>query len=589
MKKRDILLFSAPLILGTIIVLALFIQVFQLTAFRKTYLQEVRTEMKRSTRMFVQIVKQMMEDKELGKLQTHFNRFGPEPFFIEIVDEHNRVVTDSDLTPRELEQHMDRPGVQELLAEAAQEKVVIQYSDNLAAWVSYYSIPFHANGKSYELHIASECNSLTRILRQAKFNMIFFLATGITIVVFMILYICLNVRLPLQRLQTSIQKIASGDSNDEVYIPERGIVREIALFIRRMVVQLKEHIQSLEDSKNERDAIFNAMTEAILVLDDRNILFQWNRTAAELFALPPDASSVPLADVKSSALENVIGRALNPDIPFAEIQIEQKGGSRYFMANVLPFARNGKRCLLISLTDISSVRNFNAYRTEFLSNVSHELKTPLTAIISAVESLEDGALKNPVFSQKCFSILSAQSQRLKALLQDVLSLASLESPQTGPEEFFPLSLGTVVQQAVAECRPEAQAHRIGLKLVLPDAVNVRGDFVLLVQAVANLIRNAILHSGSSRIEVAVTPTDHQAVLSVRDWGHGIAPEHRDRIFERFYRVNKARSRDLGETGLGLAIVKHIVQLHHGMVRLVPVSGPGCCFQIKLPLFRDCDV
>ncbi len=228
----------------------------------------------------------------------------------------------------------------------------------------------------------------------------------------------------------------------------------------------------------------------------------------------------------------------------------------------------------------SELRRLERFRTDFVANVSHEIKTPLTAILSTVETLSELPLDD-AGRQKCFAILKRQATRLNALVQDILSLAAIERRE-GTDELHPLALDGLLHEAFALCQDEADRVGVALHLGPLPQVTVKGDAQLLEQAVVNLVTNALRHSGTRTIEVGLTANDHEATLTVRDEGCGIEEKHLDRLFERFYRVHKGRSRENGGTGLGLAIVKHIAILHHGTIHVTSRLGQWTTFTLTLP-------
>ncbi len=228
----------------------------------------------------------------------------------------------------------------------------------------------------------------------------------------------------------------------------------------------------------------------------------------------------------------------------------------------------------------SELRRLERFRTDFVANVSHEIKTPLTAILSTVETLTELPL-DEAGQEKCLAILKRQARRLNDLVQDILSLAAIERRQ-GTDELTPLSLDGLVRDAIALCQDEADRTDVALNLLPLPAVTVKGDARLLEQAIVNLVTNAIRHSGTRLIEVNLTLNADKASLTVRDEGCGIEEKHLPRLFERFYRVHKGRSRENGGTGLGLAIVKHIAILHHGTVHVTSTPGTGTTFTLTLP-------
>lgn len=224
------------------------------------------------------------------------------------------------------------------------------------------------------------------------------------------------------------------------------------------------------------------------------------------------------------------------------------------------------------------------FRREFTSNVTHELKSPLTSILGAAEMLDDGATLKEGDRTELFGIIKGECRRLNTLVGDVLSLAQIErAEEAESRDFVPLSLSSLVEGIVRLERTKAAAQHVAIDLVRNDAAMVNGDALRLEEAVQNLIANALRYSGSDRIEVSVVTSGWSARVTVSDFGVGIPSEHVPHLFERFYRVSKSRSRSLGGTGLGLAIVKHIVRLHGGEVYVSSLPGVKTSFGFRLPL------
>ena len=228
------------------------------------------------------------------------------------------------------------------------------------------------------------------------------------------------------------------------------------------------------------------------------------------------------------------------------------------------------------------------FRREFTSNVTHELKSPITAILGAVEMLGDGTALSDAERRELFDIIRAESRRLGSLVQDVLALAQIEREQLqdAPPSATVVPLDTLVRTVVTQEKAKARAQNVRLELAQDDAATVRGDATRLEEVLVNLIGNALRYSGSDTVRVASAVSGAQVTVSVTDFGVGIPAAHLPHLFERFYRVNKSRSRALGGTGLGLAIVKHIVQLHGGDVSVTSDPGRKTVFSFTLPLAAD---
>jgi two-component system phosphate regulon sensor histidine kinase PhoR len=239
---------------------------------------------------------------------------------------------------------------------------------------------------------------------------------------------------------------------------------------------------------------------------------------------------------------------------------------------------------LIVLNDVTRLRRLEKIRRDFVANVSHEIKTPITAIKGFVETLREGAVKNPDDAERFLGIIEKHVERLEAIIEDLLSLSRIERGTEREEnELVEKSVKDVLDTAIRVCEVGAVARKIDIELSCPENLFSKMEPRLLEQAVVNLLDNAVKYSNEeSSIRVEASQGEGEIILSVRDEGCGIEKKHLSRLFERFYRVDKARSRQLGGTGLGLAIVKHIAQAHGGHVNVESTPGKGSTFSIYLP-------
>ena len=248
------------------------------------------------------------------------------------------------------------------------------------------------------------------------------------------------------------------------------------------------------------------------------------------------------------------------------------------------FTRRLTRRLDVLARELAVAAAGERFRREFTANVTHELKSPITAVLGAVEMLGDGTALADAERRELFGIIRSESRRLGNLVQDVLALAQIEREQTQEAHaFVTLPLDDLVRAVVAQEAPKAHARGVKLELARNDAAVVSGDAPRLEEALVNLVENALRYSGSDTIHVASAVAGAHVTVSVTDFGIGIPAEHLPHLFERFYRISKSRSRALGGTGLGLAIVKHIVQLHGGSVDVLSRPGEQTTFSFTLPL------
>jgi two-component system phosphate regulon sensor histidine kinase PhoR len=239
---------------------------------------------------------------------------------------------------------------------------------------------------------------------------------------------------------------------------------------------------------------------------------------------------------------------------------------------------------LLVVHDVTRVHRLEKVRRDFVANVSHELKTPITSIRGFVETLQDGAVHDPEKAKRFLDIIRRQSERLNAIIEDLMELSRIErEAETETIDRGVHDLGPVLEAAVADCAAKASARNVGVSLRLAGPLFARVNARMLEQAVANLLDNAIKYSDpGAGVEIGAEQSGDTITIHVRDQGPGIPSEHLPRIFERFYRVDKARSREVGGTGLGLAIVKHIAQAHGGTVSVESTPGEGSLFAVHLP-------
>jgi two-component system phosphate regulon sensor histidine kinase PhoR len=331
-----------------------------------------------------------------------------------------------------------------------------------------------------------------------------------------------------------------------------------------------------------------SMVEGVLAVDSNHRILNMNPAAARIFGINVTAARDRdlLEVVRNTDLRNFIAEALgSPETVEGDIVIYDPG-ERFLRAHGSPLRDGQGRIIgaVIVLDDVSALRRLENVRKDFVANVSHELKTPITSIKGFVETLQGGAMKNPAEAERFLEIIARQADRLHAIIEDLLNLSRIErDAEAGDIALENARLKPVLQAAIQVCEVQAVAKEIRLELECDPALMVPISPPLLEQALVNLIDNAVKYSpNGSAVRVGARQTGDETLLEVQDWGAGIEEKHQARLFERFYRVDKARSRKLGGTGLGLAIVKHIAQAHGGQATVQSEVGRGSTFTLHLP-------
>jgi two-component system phosphate regulon sensor histidine kinase PhoR len=401
----------------------------------------------------------------------------------------------------------------------------------------------------------------------------------------------------LDELTRSVAALGEGRPPRVVHAWAGGAAGRLARRFNEVAPRLDERIKQLEGDRQLLRAVLEGMTEGVVAIDARRRLLFANDAAGRLFGLGPESVGRLVAEViRVPQVQHAVATTLSGPKSFQdEITVPgavwNRGPTLVLAVQGTPLPGSPPPGAVAVFHDITETRRLERVRQDFVANASHELKTPLAAIKAYTETLLDGALHDDDVNRKFLLCIDEQAERLNRLILDLLSLARLESGQ----DFFqhaPLDLAPVVRRSVESQVARAEAK--GLELLLTgaaeaDRVVVTADEEAIRQILDNLIDNAIKYTptgGSVRVALSSAEQQDGAVIEVVDTGIGIPRDDLPRVFERFYRVDKARSRELGGTGLGLSIVKHLVQSLGGQVTVDSRLGHGSTFTVRLPRSRQ---
>jgi two-component system phosphate regulon sensor histidine kinase PhoR len=394
---------------------------------------------------------------------------------------------------------------------------------------------------------------------------------------------------PVELLRRGAERFASGDLETRLPIPDSTELGLLANTMNAMAGELEDRIHAVERQRNELQAVLSSMVEGVIAFDSHERVISLNRAAATMFNVSREQAvgRVIHEVIRNTDLQRFVASLLAKGEPDTGTIIMENRGQEHLQLQgaALHDAQGGRIGGLVVLHDITRVYRLETARRDFVSNVSHELKTPITAIKGYVETLLDGALEETDSARKFLAIIGRQAERLTALIEDLLRLSRLE--QDADRESLPLEDGPVrevLERAFSACEPAAAAKHVDVLVRCQENVTAKMNAQLLQLAVENLLENAIKYSDeNTTVTIDAGVQDAEVWIAVSDQGCGIAREHLSRIFERFYRVDKARSRKLGGTGLGLAIVKHIVRVHGGTTTVESEPAKGSTFRIHLPI------
>lgn len=513
---------------------------------------------------------------------------------ITVIDGDGTVLADSNEDPDRMDNHKSRPEIR--TAMAGEVGASLRFSKTLNQNMLYVAIPLHNdNPEAGALRLSVQATTLNTVLssihRKILFGALFIalVAGGLSY------FLARRISRPLEEMRRGAERLAGGKTNQPIVI-ETNVSREMAELARslnHMAKQINKRINIIDQQRNELEAVFSSMTDGVLAIGTDHQIIRMNKAAARLFSIDgQDVRNRPFVGVlRNRVLQQFISQALASETVAEQDLILIENGRRITLrTRAVPLydgaeKRMGSLVIMNNLTRINQLENM---RQDFVANVSHELKTPITAIRGYVETLLDGALKQPEDAERFLRIIDRQGARLDAIVDDLLTLARIEDKaEKNALVLQQEAIRPILEAAIQTCMVQAEQKNIAVYLKCPSSLEGRVNRPMLEQAIINLLTNAITYSPEKgtvdlRAEQQTTKGRKIIRISLQDQGPGIATEQQKRIFERFYRCDKARSREHGGTGLGLAIVKHIAGSHRGTVEVESTFGHGSTFTLILP-------
>ena len=506
---------------------------------------------------------------------------------ITMVNADGIVLGDSDEDPLTMENHGTRPEI--VQASFGKVGITTRYSNTLQTTMMYVAVPVRENDEIVAVvRAAVPVSAVEDTL--ASFYQDIVISGAVIVVLAALVSVVVLRRLtgPLRELRDGASRFSDGDLGTRLPVPDTEEIADLSESMNSMAAQLDARISIIVEQRNEREAILSSMSEGVLALDTDEKIVSLNRVAADLLGLDPEQSrGKAIHEVaRIPSLLGFVEKALhNSDTTEMEIDLPGPDG-RYLQvhsAALKDSAGEGVGIVLV-FNDITRLKELESVRRDFVANVSHELRTPITAITGSVETLLGGAQNNPEDNKRFLEMIARHSDRLNGLVDDLLLLARFESEMESDNvELRRSRLSDVLQASIQACQETARQRQVVVTCSCDPGLEANVNQGQFEHAVSNLIDNAIKYSekGSS-VTVKAIATVQEIMVSVQDYGVGIAAEHLPRLFERFYRVEKSRSREAGGTGLGLAIVKHVVVAHGGRVSVDSTPGEGSTFRIHLP-------
>jgi two-component system phosphate regulon sensor histidine kinase PhoR len=560
------------------------------TIVRKAYVSSLSERMEREARLVAKTTPWSLDNKALDLLSRELAReLGVR---LTIIGSDGRVHGDSEEPSSSMENHASRPEVVEALATGIGESV--RYSTTTGYDLLYRAFLQSQGTDRRVIRVAIPLSDIEQVINSLRRTLLVAFVGFSSLGLLLSYGFSRQLSARIKRLTDFARQVAQGmfprnffakSGHDELDALERHL--------GEMSEKIRENVQQLVAEKEKASAILHGMTEGVLVLDPKGHMLVINQQAERMFHLPQDrdirGASI-LEIVRRPEMRNIIHDVLAFDFTKRSYRKEvELHEGRWFRVNAVSFRIDEGRASgsILVFHDITEIKQVEILRSDFVANVSHELRTPLTAIRGYAETLRQSPPDNPADAQHFLSIIEKHAERLSRLTEDLLTLSDLESGKI-ELNFKPVDIGRVVQSVLEVLSDQANKKQVTLEQVIePELPAVMGDVDRLQQLVINLVDNAVKYTP---VNGTVTVKGLRALIngscavevSVTDTGAGIPEQDIPRLTERFYRVDKARSRDLGGTGLGLAIVKHIAQAHRAQLKIESALHKGTMVSVLLP-------
>ena len=545
----------------------------------------IANKLELSVKMLREILRENLVNGDTRGTQAEAKKMAAETSArITVIDPDGTVIADSDENPGLMENHLGRPEIKTALTGKVGRD--IHYSRTLKVNMLYVAMPVEEKGKILGIIRVSEPLSYAEAgIRHIRKIILVAVLIGLLVAFCLSFVTSSSFVKPLLKMKDTAEEIAKGEYHHKLEIDSSDELGNLAASFNILSEEVQKKIAEITEDRNKLLAILAGMVEGVIVVDSSDRILISNRSFSDMFRIPLGGiEGRPYRDViKSGEICGIISGSIKSMEPVRkEISINDAG--RVFLIQISDIVSAGGKFLGIVAVfhDITQIKKLERLRSEFVANVSHEIKTPVTAISGAVETLLGGAMRDETEAKEFLEMILSHSVRLNNIVNDLLVLSKIESEEI-KMDIAPADIKSIVGNVVKLLAENIGSKKQKIKIDIPDGLpSIPADEKKLEQVFLNLLDNAVKFTPENG-EIAVRAEDAKDAVKIEisDTGIGIPAEHIGRIFERFYRVDTARSREMGGTGLGLSIVKHIVNLHKGRITVESRLGKGSTFTVFL--------
>ncbi|HDU0359443.1 TPA: PAS domain-containing protein [Listeria monocytogenes] len=571
-------------------VVMVIVGIFSGELMKSTYLNMKENQLEDDAKILLQTtnMENLDLDKDAATIQKSLDPLGEDiDARITVIDSKGDVVADTKKDPEKLDNHMNRPEVTDILKKGESVGISIRESDSLGYSMLYVAVPVkHQSKTDGVLRISISLESVDAAVAKLWGNLALIFGIALVIIAAISVFIARKITRPVREIIEVSIDLANHKYDSRIHGKISGELQDLSISVNTLAESLETQMFEIKQNEQRLNAIVQNLVSGVMLINVDKQVIMTNRTMYQILG-ETEITGKPFYEViKSFALSQLI------EATFETKTIQQKEIILYFPremildASVSPIlGENGEITgIILLLHDITQIRHLENVRSEFVTNVSHELKTPVTALKGFAETLLDGAMYDEMLLKKFLTIIKEESDRLHRLIMDILALSRIEQNPV-PENVELVEVDEVIEQSARTIFEMATEKNI--QVIIPEktipSVTIETDRDKLQQILINLLSNAINYTPvDGKVEVKLIEQEAEVIIEVTDNGIGIPAKDIDRVFERFYRVDKARSRHSGGTGLGLSIVKHLVENCGGRIEVESQEEVGSTFRVTLP-------